>query len=103
MIKVINKMTFYSNLNFLKNVKNESFEKIHLALFDYINFNLYLINLGDIEIFIQFLINLSDYILNELYPKKLIYFIPQIIILRFEYVLYFIKSSKLGICLENSS
>ena len=88
---VIKKMIDCSHIYFLKDVKNESFEKIHESLIDYINFNLYLINLNDLEIFIQFLYNLSDFILNELYPKKLIYFIPEIIIYRFEYVLNFIN------------
>jgi len=74
------------NLDFLKKVKNESFAKIHASLIDYVNFNLNLINLEDLEIVIQFLYNLSDFILNELYPKKLIYFIPDTIIFKFEFV-----------------
>ena len=81
-----------SNLNFLKNAKNYSFEKIHLLFISYIYYNLYVINLNELEILIQFLYNLSDFILNELYPKKLIYFIPEIIILRFEQVTNFISS-----------
>ena len=91
LISIIIKMTACSNINFLKNFKNESFEKLHSSLFDYINFNLYLINFCDLEILIQFLDNLSHYILNELYPQKLIYFIPEKIILRFENALNFIK------------
>ena len=87
---VIKKMIDCFNLNYLKNVQKETFEKIHESLIDYINFNLYLIDLEDLEIFIKFLYNLSDFILNELYPKKLIYFIPEIIIYRFEFVLSFI-------------
>ena len=90
LISTIKKMINCFNLNFLKNVKNESFEKIHASLIDYVNYNLNLINLDDLEIFIQFLYNLSDFILNELYPKKLIYFIPEIIIFKFEFVFNFI-------------
>ena len=88
---IIIKMTTCSNINFIKKVKNKSFEKIHESLIDYINFNLYVIDLNDLEIFIQFLHNSSDFILNELYPKKLIYFIPEIIIFKFEFVLNFIN------------
>ena len=87
---IIKKMIDCFNLNFLKNVKNESFEKIHSSLIDYVNFNLNLINLDDLEIFVQFLYNLSDFILNELYPKKLIYFIPDIIIFKFEFIFNFL-------------
>ena len=69
---IIKKMIDCFNLDFLKKVMNESFEKIHASLIDYVNFNLNLINLEDLEIVIQFLYNLSDFILNELYPKKLL-------------------------------
>ena len=74
----------YFGTIFLNDLKNKSFEEIHTSLIDYIKFNFDLTYPSDLKISIQFLYNLSNFILNELYPQKLIYFIPKIIILRFK-------------------
>ena len=104
LVQIINKMLKYLTRSFLNNLKDKSFEKIHTSLIGYINLHLYFINYNDLEISIQFLHNLSDFILKELCPKKLIYFIPEIIFLRFRnmvlfiffasYVLYCIKKKE---------
>ena len=82
--EIINGMYKYFSTHFLNDLKNQSFEEIHTSLINYIKFKFLLIYPSDIIISIQFLYNLSNFILKELYPQKLIYFIPVKIILRFQ-------------------
>ena len=89
---IVKKYIDYINFGFLKEVKNESIEKKNIALVDYIIYKLYQFNLSDLNIFLQFLYNLSDFILKELYPQKLIYFLPDIIILKFEFIIPLLKN-----------
>ena len=89
---IIKKYIDYINFGFLKSVKNDSIEKINIALVDYINFKLYQFNFYDLNIFLQFLYNLSDFIIKELYPQKLIYFLPEAIILKFEFIINILKN-----------
>ena len=84
MAEIINGMYKYFSTHFLNDLKNQSFEEIHTSLINYIKFKFLLIYPSDIIISIQFLYNLSNFILKELYPQKLIYFIPVKIILRFQ-------------------
>ena len=70
---------------FLRIIKNESFKVIHNELSECINYKLYQFDLNDLYIFLQFLYNVYDIIQNKLYLKKLIYFLPEIIISRIKY------------------
>ena len=89
----IKKYLDYSDDKFLNSLKNKSFDQISIDLDEYIYFKIFLFNLNDLDIFVQFLYNFSDFILNELYPKKLIYFLPEKIILKIKYILIFLNDS----------
>ena len=84
-IKIIDLYNKCINFDFLRIIKNESFKVIHNELSECINYKLYQFDLNDLYIFLQFLYNVYDIIQNKLYLKKLIYFLPEIIISRIKY------------------
>ena len=89
----ITKYLIYSDDSFWYFLKSKSFDQINFELDEYIYFKLFLFNLNDLDIFVQFLYNFSDFILNELYPKKLIYFLPEKIVITMKKVLDFLNDS----------
>ena len=92
LLNFIKKYTEYINLSFLKSAKTASLEKVFTSLNSYLYFKIYLFNLNDLNIFLSFLYNLSDFILNELYPKKLVYFLPEIIFYKIEIIISLLKN-----------
>ena len=84
--------TEYSNFSFLNSIKNKSFEKQFISLTEYFYDKISQFFLNDLGIFLIFLYNLFDFILNELYPKKLIYFLPELIFLNSELYMTLLKS-----------
>ena len=89
---IVEKYNNFLDFSFFKKLKNESYEKINEILVDYINFKLYQFNLDDLKIFLQFLYNFSDFILNELYPNNFVYFLPEKIFLYIPNIIQLLKS-----------
>lgn len=65
---------------------------MHSKLINFIEYKLSFPNLDEIMIFINFLLNFSDIFLNELYPKKLIYFFPENIFTKFKNIISLLKN-----------
>ena len=82
----------FSREKLLNTAKNDSFEIMHSKLINFIEYKLSFPNLDEIMIFINFLLNFSDIFLNELYPKKLIYFFPENIFTKFKNIISLLKN-----------
>ena len=76
--------------SFFKSAKKDSFWTIHYKFIKFIKYKLSFLNLDDIEIFLQFLINVAYFLFNELYKKQLIYFLPEHIFYKFEKIIFFL-------------
>ena len=70
--------------------KINNIESVHDTFIKYLNYRISYFNMNDLNIFIQFLYNIADFILNELYPKQLIYFLPDKILHKFSKIIDFI-------------
>ena len=77
---------------FYNTTQKNSYEFIHNKLIKFIEFKLSFPNLEEIEIFVNFLKNFADFIITELYPKKIIYFLPEKMFYQFKRVIYFLKA-----------
>ena len=73
---ILDTETFSNSIFSIRDNKN-NFQAIHNKIINYIKYHLFYLNLDDLNIFVQFMFNLSDFILNYLFPNKLIYFIPE--------------------------
>ena len=89
---IVLKYSDFLDFSFLKKYKNESYDKINEVFVDFINFKLYQFTLDDLKIFLQFLYNFSDFILNELYPNNFAYFLPEKIFLYFPKIIKILKN-----------
>ena len=74
---IIKDIRYYWNDIFMIENNDKYFFGIDKKKKDYINYHLFYLNLYDLDILVQFMFNLSDFILNYLFPKKLIYFLPE--------------------------
>ena len=90
--QMISKFEDFSKAKFITSVQKNSYESIHKKFIKLIEYNLCFLNLEEIEIFVKFLQNFVDFINNELYMKKLIYFLPEKIFYRFKYIIQFLKT-----------
>ena len=90
--KFVSRIEEFTEKKFIYSVKNDSFISIRQKLIKYIEYILSLPNLYDLEILANFLRNFIDFINNELYPKKLIYFFPENIIHRFINIIQLLKT-----------
>ena len=90
---IIRQYLDFSDNSFLNSSENRTFDQIIIYLDKYIYFKLFLFNLNDLDIFVQFLYNFSDFILNELYPQKLIYFLSEKIFINSKDILDFLNDS----------
>ena len=89
---IIEKLKENINIFFLNKYNETSIDKINENLLEYIKYKLYYINMNELKIFIEFLYNISDFIHKELYPKKLIYFLPEYLIYHMKYVIDFLMN-----------
>ena len=67
--------------NFISSIKKSSHDEIHSKFLSFLEYQLNFPSLEEIEIYIHFLINFANILLNDLYPSKLIYFLPAKIIM----------------------
>ena len=70
-----------------KELKDKSLYGTYNKILEYINYKLYYFSMDDLNILVQFLYNISDFILNDLYPNKLIYFLPERILNKIKYII----------------
>ena len=77
---------------FLKLVQRYSYEFIHKKFIKLIEYNLCFPSFEEIEIFVKFLQNFAVFINDELYQKRLIYFLPEKIFYRFKHIIQFLKT-----------
>ena len=71
---------------------------VHLTLVKYLYYHFFQFNSEDLTIFLQFLLNYSDIIIN-LYSTELIYFLPEKIFLKIKNIVDFLRT--IGILLTN--
>ena len=80
----------FTEKNFITSIKKGSHDEIHSKFLSFLKYKLYFPSLEEIEIIIRFLINFSN-ILHDLYPSKLIYFLPlELILLLISVITFFI-------------
>ena len=87
---IIEKYSDYIDLSIFSEYTKD-LDIIHENLIDYINYKLFFLNINDLNILVQFMYNISDYFLNDLYPKKLIYFLPEDIIINIKDIIYIVN------------
>ena len=92
---------FFSKEKFINCLNEESSEIMHEKFMNFIEYKLYYPNLKEITIFVTFLINFLSFFLDELYPKKLIYFIPENFIYIFGFIITFLKNVLLKISFKS--
>ena len=85
-----NRKTNFSMEEFLSSIKNNSYKNINYKFIKFIDYKLYFPNLDDLEIIVKFFLNISYFLSDELYPKKLIYFLPEYIISNFKRIIKFL-------------
>ena len=90
--KFVLRIEEYTKRKFNSSIKNDSTTSIHNKFINFIEYKLTLPNLNDLEILVNFLKNFVNFFKNELYPKKLIYFFPEKIILRFINIIGLLKA-----------
>ena len=73
----------FTKEKFISSIIKDSYDEINSKFLSYLKYKLYIPSLEEIKIFIDFLTNFANILLNELYPSKLIYLIPVKIILSF--------------------
>ena len=71
----------FTSEKFISSVKNDSHDEVNSKFLSFLKYKLYFPSYKEIKIFIIFLINLSNILLYEFYPSKLIYFFPVKILL----------------------
>ena len=76
--------------SFYNSTKNDSFDTIHYKFIKFIKYKLSFLNLDDIEVILYFLINVANFLFNELYKKNLIYSLPEHIFYKFEKIISFL-------------
>ena len=84
---IIIKSKQYVNTVFSRQDEIKDIKSIHSILIKYLNYKIFSLSMNDLYIFVQFLYNISDFFLNELYPKKLIYFLPETIFNKLENII----------------
>ena len=87
----------YNKNAFNNSVKKDSSNIVFSKFVKYIEYQLFYPNIFETEIFIKFLKNISNFILTELYPKKLIYFLPENIFMRMNFIILVIKAILIGL------
>ena len=90
--QMISKFEDFSPTKFINSVQRDSSEFLHRKFIKLIEYNLCFPNFEDIEIFVKFLQNFAVFINDELYEKKLIYFLPEKIFYRFKHIILFLKT-----------
>ena len=80
----------YSQKAFIDCTTKNCYDSIYALFYNFIDYKLYFPSLEEIEIMVNFFYNLSDFFLNELYPKKIIYLLPEDIFLRFHELIVFL-------------
>ena len=98
---LITKYEYYSKDKFINCINKESSEVIYYKFKNFIDYKLYYPNLEEITIFVTFLNNFLSFFLDELYPKKLIYFIPEFLVYGFGRIITFLKNILLKISFKS--
>ena len=75
--QMISKFEDFSPTKFINSVQRDSSEFLHRKFIKLIEYNLCFPSFEEIEIFVKFLQNFAVFINDELYEKKLIYFLPE--------------------------
>ena len=75
-----------NNINSIFDEKNESNNKplfeINYRIEEHINSNTNYLSIDDLNILVKFFYNITHFILNDLYPKQLIYFLPESLLVK---------------------
>ena len=71
----------FTSEKFISSVKKDSHDEVNSKFLSFLKYKLYFPSYKEIKIFIIFFINLSNILLYEFYPLKLIYFFPVKILL----------------------
>ena len=102
---IINKLfthyEYFSKEKFMTCVNEQSSEIVHYKFMNFIKYKLFHPNVKELTIFVSFLINFLNFFLDELYPKKLIYFIPEYFIYIFGFIITFLKNVLLKISFKS--
>ena len=75
-------------------IKKESSKRIFSEFTKLIEYQVFYPNLIEIQILVKFLKNISIFMLNELYPKKIIYFLSEDIFIKMKYIIFFLQIIK---------
>ena len=82
----------YTKDKFLNTAKKDSYEVLLKKLVYFVEYKLYYPNIEEFQIFVNFLKNFADFLLNELYAKKLIYFFPEKMFYKFKNLVKFLQN-----------
>ena len=88
----VNKYEEFSKIKFINCVNKESSETMHNRFIRYIENKLYYPNFTEMGIVVNFLNNYVNFLLDEIYPKKLIYLFPENIFYYFGRIITFLKN-----------
>ena len=89
--EINSKIEMYYKSILLNNEKLNNLETIHEKIMKFLKYKSYYFNRDDYSIIIQFLYYISDFIINELYTKKLVYFFPKSFFNKIKEILKVIK------------
>ena len=76
LINMVSSYKDFTSEKFISSIKNGSHDELNSKFLCFLELKLYFPSLEEIKIMIVFLNNFSNILLNELYPSKLIYFLP---------------------------
>ena len=94
---IVSKSDGYNANTFINSREKDSYEKVHNKYIRFIVHKFIFPYFKEIDIFINFIKNITNFFLDELYPKKLIYFFPENIITKFGYIITLLKSILSGL------
>ena len=94
---LISKSDEYNADMFLNSREKESYEELHYKYIKFIRYKFFFPFFEGIDIFINFIKNITQFFLYELYPKKLIYFLPENIFTKFEYIITLLNNILSGL------
>ena len=90
--RMIAKFEEFTKDKFLNCAINNSYEDLYKKFVKFVEYRLCFPNIVELEIFVKFLTNIADFILNELYTKKLIYFFPEKLFYKFKNIITLLQN-----------
>ena len=94
---IVSKSDIYNANAFINSREKDSYEKVHNKYIRFIEYKFIFPYFNEIYIFINFIKNITNFFLDELYPKKLIYFFPEKIIIKFGSIITLLKNILSGL------